>query len=535
MDDLIDAVVVGAGFGGIAALQAFRARGYRVLVVEAGSGPGGTWFWNRYPGARCDIDSLQYSFSFSPAVATNWTWSEKYSAQPEILSYLEYVVDQENMRPAFRFNTRIISAYYDEPAARWHLRTESGETITARFCVMATGTLSTANKPDFSGIEKFRGEIYHTGLWPHSGVDMTGKQVGVIGTGSSGVQLIPRAAEQAAHVTVLQRTGTYVVPAQNRLLTEAENQQAKSTYPELRRHWRAQPNAVGMKFSAQSAMAVDETTRHAVFEAAWEAGGGDFGVCFNDLTRNMESNAKASDYFRWKIAQVVDDPQTAQALTPKYQWGSRRLCVGTNYYETYNRANVTLLDLRRDPLEHFTASGVVVGGREYPLDMLIMATGFDAVTGTLLRIDIRGRQGLTLQDAWRDGPRTYLGMAISGFPNLFMISGAQSPGTLINMATGSEVNAEWIADCVAWIDKQGARAIEASPEAQSDWVRQTTEIAERSLMSKGESWWTGTNIPGKPRGYLGYLDWLGYDARCQSVALHEYEGFMLEAESLTVE
>ncbi len=533
-DRAIDVIVVGAGIGGIAALHSLRSRGLEVLVVEAGSGLGGTWFWNRYPGARCDIDSLQYSFGFSPQVAQNWTWSEKFAPQDEIRRYVEYVAEHENMRPHIRFNTRIDAALYDEAAGRWRLRTDSGEILSARFCVMATGTLSTTNKPDFPGVDEFAGDIHHTGLWPHDGVDMRGKRVGVIGTGSSGVQLIPVAAAEAQHVTVFQRTAPYVVPARNRPLSEAEIAHTRANYPQLREAWRNAPNAIGMNFGDKSAMEVDEATRRAVFEAAWEAGGGDFGACFIDLTRNMESNAEVMAYFRWKIAQIVKDPATVEALTPPFLWGSRRLCIGTDYYETYNRPNVTLVDLRKTPIEGFTANGIVVGGTEYPLDILALATGFDAVTGTLLRMDIRGRGGRTLRDVWREGPRTYLGMTVAGFPNLFMVSGPQSPGTLVNMAAGSEMHAEWIAECVAWADRNGVAVIEASEPAQLDCLERTNALAAKSMMSKGGGWWTGDNIPGKPHGYLGYIDWPGYQARCREVADHAYEGFAVEQEARSV-
>lgn len=524
----VDVVIVGAGIGGIAALHAARARDLDALVVEAGSGPGGTWYWNRYPGARCDIDSLQYSFSLFPKIAQEWHWNEKFASQDEILRYVEHVVDHEGMRPFMRFNTRIDSAHYHEAAARWLLRTDRGEEVSAQFCIMATGTLSTANRPEFAELEKFGGEVYHTGQWPHQTVSMHGKRVGVIGTGSSGIQSIPIIAAGAKQLTVFQRTPSYVVPAGNQPMREEDAAQVKAAYAELRKKWRATPNCLGMKFGTQSAMEVDEETRLQVFEAAWNAGGGDFGACFNDLSRNMDSNAEVMKYMRWKIAQIVTDPETADRLTPKIPWGSRRLCMGTNYYETYNRPNVTLVDLLATPIERFTKRGIVVDGVEHELDIIILATGFDAVTGTLLRMDIRGRGGWTLRDEWREGPRTCLGLMVAGFPNMFMISGPQSPGTLINMAAGSEAHAEWIGDCLDWVVAQGAKAIEPTAEAQQQWTEQTNAVAAKSMMSKGNSWWTGGNIPGKPRGYLGYLDWLGYDARCQEVAANDYEGFVLD-------
>jgi len=500
------------------------------VVIEAAPGVGGTWYWNRYPGARCDIESVQYSLGMFPEIDQEWRWSEKFASQPEILAYIEHVVERRGLAKWMRLNTRVNAARFDEDSATWQIATSQGAPVRARFVIMATGTLSTTNMPDLPGFANFKGAVYHTGQWPETPVDFTGLKVGVIGTGSSGIQLIPVLAQQAEKLTVYLRTPYYVVPARNRPLTDDEVATVKARYPELRAAWKATPNALGMNFGKLSAREVDPETRDAMFEEAWQFGGGDFGACFSDLTRNMDSNDEVRRWFGQKIASIVKDPDTAARLTPTVRFGTRRLCVGTDYYKTYNRPNVSLVDLRETPIEGFTAGGIVTGGTEHKLDALILATGFDAVTGTLLRIDFTGRGGLTLRESWREGPRTFLGTCVAGFPNLFMISGPQSPGTLINVACGVEVGADWIGRCLSWLRDHGKATIEPTFAAQADWLERTVAVAERSLMSKGDSWWTGGNIPGKPRGYLGYLDWPGFVARCEEVAANRYEGFILADE-----
>lgn len=523
----LDAVIVGAGFAGLYALHRLRSMGLQVRVLERGNGIGGTWFWNRYPGARCDVESLEYSYQFSEELQQEWEWSERYATQPEILRYIEYVADRFDLRRDIRLHTRVVAAAYDESRRRWRVETEGGESYAARFCIMATGCLSSTNLPALEGLERFGGRWYHTGDWPHEGVDFSGQRVGVIGTGSSAIQSIPLIAEQAQHLWVFQRTPTFSVPAHNRPLDPEEQRRIKADYAELRRRASQQPFGFDTGVSETSALAVSPEERQRQYELRWARGGLPFLGAFADLLFSPEANRTAADFVRAKIRELVADPEVAALLSPQQMIGCKRLCVDTAYFETFNRPNVTLVDVGAAPIEEITASGLRTVRGDYALDSLVFATGFDAMTGSLLKIDIRGRDGLRLEDAWAAGPRTYLGLASAGFPNLFMVTGPGSPSVLTNMLPSIEQHVNWIADCIAHLDAQGAAAIEALPDAQEEWVLHVNAVAGATLLLGCNSWYLGANVPGKPRVFMPLLGYPEYVAKCAEVAARAYEGFAL--------
>ncbi|MDR3535550.1 MAG: NAD(P)-binding domain-containing protein [Acetobacteraceae bacterium] len=444
----VDVVIVGAGFGGMYMLHRLRGLGLSAIVFDVATDVGGTWYWNRYPGARCDVESMQYSYSFSPELQQEWQWSEVFAAQPEILRYARHVADRLDLRRDIRFETKVLQASFDEAAQRWTVRTDRGDMVSAGHCVMATGCLSTARVPDFPGIDSFTGKTYHTGYWPHEPVDFTGLRVAVIGTGSSAIQAIPVIARQAAHVTVFQRTPNYSIPSRNRPMTPAYEASWKSVYPARRAEARQTRNGVLANPNDVSALAVTEDARRRVYEQRWASGGTTFMAAFNDLIFDKASNDTAASFVREKIRAIVRDSRTADLLTPTdYPIGTKRICVDTDYFETFNRPNVTLVDVRSAPIETITPNGVRTGAQEYAVDAIVFATGFDAMTGTLTRIDIRGRGGRTLTDKWAEGPKTYLGLMTAGFPNLFMITGPGSPSVLSNMIVSIEQHVDWTANC----------------------------------------------------------------------------------------
>ncbi|HEX2216618.1 MAG TPA: NAD(P)/FAD-dependent oxidoreductase [Xanthobacteraceae bacterium] len=523
-----DAVVVGAGFAGMYMLHRLRAMGFSVRVLEAGGGVGGTWYWNRYPGARCDGESMFYSYQFSDELQHEWEWSERYAPQPEILRYANHVADRFDLRRDIQFDARVTAATYDEEAKCWRLETEAGETISARFCVMATGCLSAANLPKFEGLESFAGATYHTGRWPHEGVDFAGKRVAVIGTGSSAIQAIPIIAEQAKHLFVFQRTPNYAIPAWNGPLDPTTVRKIKSNYTELRAKQRQTFTGNMWDARDRSALADSPEERQREYEARWREGGLGFMAAYKDLLYDAEANATAAEFVRAKIREIVHDPATAEALCPKMIIGCKRLCVDTNYYQTYNRPNVTLIDVSSTPIERIAPAGVEVDGRVYAVDAIVFATGFDAMTGALMRIDIRNGRGEALREKWRDGPLSYLGVAIAGFPNLFTITGPGSPSVLTNMIPTIEQHVEWIADCVGHMRSRGLQRIEAEPEAETAWVAHVAETAERSLRPSCNSWYIGANVPGKPRVFMPYFGGMpAYRRKCEEVATNGYEGFAL--------
>lgn len=527
MDEELDAVVVGAGFAGMYMLHRLRGLGMRTRVIEAGGGVGGTWYWNRYPGARCDVESMEYSFGFDDDLQQEWRWTERYASQPEILRYAEHVADRFDLRRDITFDTRVESGEWDEATRTWTVRTDRGDELGCRYLIMATGCLSSTNVPDFPGLDDFAGEVLHTGRWPHEGVDLSGRRVGVIGTGSSAIQSIPIIAEQAAETVVFQRTANYSVPAHNAPLDPALEAEIKADYAELRRRNRLMAAGFGARSPRKdrSVFEVDEHERRRELEARWERGGLGFLGGFNDLLLSREANEIAAEFVRDKIHEIVDDPEVADLLSPSNVIGCKRLCVDTGYYATFNRPNVRLVDVSSTPIERITPTGVVVDGAEHEVDVLVLATGFDAMTGTLLRIDLRGVDGLTLRQAWSEGPRTYLGLGVTGFPNLFTITGPGSPSVLTNMITSIEQHVEWIADCLAWLRDHGHDRIEAEPDAVAAWVEHVNGIAGFTLLPTCNSWYLGANVPGKPRVFMPLLGFPPYAERCEQVAASGYEGF----------
>jgi len=524
-----DAVVVGAGFAGLYMLHRLRGLGFTARVYEAGGGVGGTWYWNRYPGARCDVESMQYSFSFSEDLDQQWDWSEKYAPQPEILSYANHVADRFGLRPHIAFDTRVISASFDEAAKCWRIETDRGDQVSAKFCIMAVGCLSAANRPAFKGIEEFRGPVHHTGQWPHEGVDFTGLRAGVIGTGSSAIQSIPIIAQQASSLTVFQRTATYSVPAWNQKLTPEYRKTIKADYPALRAKARGRPTGFYFPFNMQPALQATPEERERQYEEAWERGGLPFLGAFGDLLFEKAANDTIAEFARDKIRRLVQDPATAELLCPDNVFGCKRLCVDTGYFETYNLPHVKLVDVSKTPIDRFTADGIEVDGVEYPLDIVVCATGFAAMTGSFDRIRITGRNGLTLSQKWQAGPRAYLGVASAGFPNLFMITGPGSPSVLASIIQAIEQHVDWMADCMAHLRDLGAATIEPKQHHEDDWVEHVNEVSKVSLRSTCSSWYVGANIAGRPRVFMPYIGGFPiYVQKCNEVMSNGFEGFAIE-------
>ena len=525
----LDAVIVGAGFGGMYMLHRLRALGLSARILEQADGVGGTWYWNRYPGARCDVESMQYSFSFDEGLQQEWHWSERFAAQPELLRYANHIADRYDLRRDIHFETRVASARFDEAAERWTVTTDKGEVVSARHCVMATGCLSAARLPDIKGIAAFQGETYHTGYWPHGKVDFAGKRVAVIGTGSSAIQAIPVIAAEAAQVTVFQRTPNFSIPSRNAPMDEAYEQSWKSDYAAKRQQARMMRTGILYHINPLSALEVDEATRQAEYERRWETGGTAFMGAFGDLILNKASNDTAAEFVRNKIRAIVKDPATAEALAPKdHPIGTKRICVDTHYYETYNRPNVALVNLRETPIETITASGIRTGARDFEFDVIVLATGFDAMTGALLKIDFEGRGGRRLSAEWEHGPRSQLGVMVAGFPNLFMITGPGSPSVLSNMIVSIEQHVDWIAGLLGQMQARGLTCVEATEAAQEAWVRHGMEVAEKTLYPSAASWYMGANIPGKPRVFMPYIGGVGvYRETCDEIAAKGYEGFRL--------
>ena len=525
--DALDAVVVGAGFAGLYMLHRLRGMGLRVRVFEAGAGVGGTWYWNRYPGARCDVDSMEYSYQFSEELQQEWEWSERFSPQPEILRYLNHVADRFDLRRDITFETRVATATFDEGSSRWQIETDTGESCSARFVVMATGCLSSTNKPEIDGLDDFTGETYHTGEWPHERVDFTGTRVGVIGTGSSAIQSIPLIAAEADHVYVFQRTPNYSIPARNGPIDPEYVKRIKADYPTFRAE-----NATfgfGLRTYSRdvSALEVSDEERERQFEERWQHGGLPFLSAFNDISSSEEANAHARRFLHRKIREIVDDPDVADVLCPDTTVGCKRLCVDTDYFATFNRDNVTLVDVRSAPIERITGSGLRTTEEDYAFDRLVLATGFDAMTGSILKVDVRGVGGLPLREKWAEGPRTYLGLGTAGFPNLFTITGPGSPSVLSNMVPSIEQHVNWIADCIGHMGDRGLTRIEAQREAEDAWVAHVNEVAEQTLFTTCNSWYLGANVPGKPRVFMPYLGFPPYVEKCNEVVANGYEGFAL--------
>jgi len=525
-----DVMIVGAGFAGMYLLHKLRGLGFSARVFDAAGGVGGTWYWNRYPGARCDVMSVDYSFSFDPELEQEWEWSEKYATQPEILRYANHVADRYDLWPDMQFNTRIEAAHWNEELGRWLVSTSAGDLVSVGHVVMAVGTLSAPKLPEIPGIETYQGATYQTQKWPHEGVDFTGKRVAVIGTGSSAIQSIPLIAEQAAHTTVFQRTPNYSMPAGNRPLDPVEVAELKANYRDYRQRAKESFFGVPVETDPRTAFEVSEEERQATYQAGWDSGNlvGLIGA-YADILFNKEANDTAAEFIRNQIRSIVKDPETAEALCPKdYPVGTKRPCLDTNYYQTFNKPNVRLVDLRKTPITEITPKGIKVGGEEIEVDAIVYATGFDAMTGSFTRVDIRGTGGAKLADEWADGPRTYLGVAMAGFPNFWAVTGPQSPSVLSNMMVSIEQHVDWITDCLVYLRDKGLHTIEATPEAQDAWVEHSNEIGNQTLYPLANSWYMGANVPGKPRVFLPYIGGCGpYREKCDEVAAKGYEGFKL--------
>jgi len=527
-----DVVIVGAGFSGLYMLHKTRALGLTARVIEAGDGVGGTWHWNRYPGARVDIESQEYSYSFSPELDEEWVWSERYASQPELLAYLNHVADRFDLRRDIDLETTVTAAVYDEAARRWTVTTDRGETLSARFCVMATGCLSIPKDIDIPGADTFAGPTYHTGRWPKEGVDFTGQRVAVIGTGSSAIQSIPMIAEQAARLTVFQRTPNFSVPAHNRAPDPAVVEDWRANREAYRQE--AKTSGFGIRYvnaTEQLALETPPEERRKNYEERWSYGGFALIGAYADLLADKAANQTAAEFVSDKIRGIVKDPKIAEKLVPKtYPIATKRLCVDTGYYATFNRDNVTLVDLKEEPIETITPTGVKTAAGEYEVDAIVFAIGFDAMTGALNRIDIKGRGGVALKDKWAAGPRTYLGLMVAGFPNLFIVTGPGSPSVLANMAVAIEQHVDWIAGCIGYLSERQMGAIEATEAAENDWVAHVNEVGETTLFPLANSWYVGANVPGKPRVFMPYIGGLGvYREKCDEVAAKGYEGFRLES------
>ncbi|MFK4655480.1 cyclohexanone monooxygenase [Bradyrhizobium japonicum] len=525
-----DVVVVGAGFAGMYMLHRLRGLGFSARVYEQGGGVGGTWYWNRYPGARCDVESMQYSYSFSEELQQEWDWSERYAPQPEILNYANHVADRFDLRRDIQFDTRVERAAFDARTKCWSVKTSDGQTVEAQFIVLATGCLSNARKPDIKGLESFKGPVYHTGNWPHEDVDFTGLRVGLIGTGSSGIQSTPVIAEQARHLTVFQRTANFSIPARNAALTDEERSNVRKTYPEIRRFAReVARNGIFAEQPDRGALDDSDETRNGKYSARWERGGLTFMYVYNNLGLERSANDTAANFVRGKIAEIVKDPETAKLLQPNsHPIGTKRICIDTDYFATFNRPNVSLVDIKTNPIEEITANAVRVAGKDHEVDALVMATGFDAMTGSVAKIDISGPGGRTLNEKWAEGPKTYLGLMSAGFPNLFIITGPGSPSVLSNMIVSIEQHVDWITDCLVHMRRQGVATMEASGEAEDKWVAHVNEVARGTLYPQANSWYMGANIPGKPRIFMPYIGGVGvYRRICDEVAAKGYEGFLL--------
>ena len=527
-----DAVVVGAGFAGLYMLHRLRELGLSAIVFDAAADVGGTWYWNRYPGARCDVESMQYSYSFSEELQQAWQWSERYAGQPEILRYASHVADRFDLRRDIRFGTRVEEAAFDEGAGAWRVRTDRGDRVSARFCIMATGCLSVGRTPDIADAASFAGRIHHTGQWPHEDVDFSGQRVAVVGTGSSAIQCIPVIAERAAQVFVMQRTPNFSVPARNAAIAPEYEQSWKTEY-EARRRWaRTLRSGIIYDFGTAAAAETAAEERERTYQARWALGGIGIMSAYTDLLVNKEANDTAAAFVRQQIRAIVHDPAVAEQLLPDdHPIGAKRICMDTGYYETFNRPNVTLVNLRRTPIETVTPAGIRTSDAEYPVNSIVFATGFDAMTGALTRMGIRGRDGLGLREKWEDGPRSYLGLMVAGFPNLFTVTGPGSPSVLSNMMVSIEQHVDWIAGCLRFMQERGLARVEATAQAEEDWVAHGAEVAHGTLYPQAKSWYMGANIPGKPRVFMPYIGGVGvYREKCGAIAAAGYAGFQFRAD-----
>ncbi|MFC8868783.1 flavin-containing monooxygenase [Streptomyces sp. NPDC057148] len=525
-----DVVVVGAGVTGLYTVHRLRELGFRVRGFERGADVGGVWYWNRYPGARCDVESVDYSYSFDDDLQQTWDWSEKYATQPEIMRYLGHVADRFDLRRHYTFATSVTSAELDEETLRWTVRTDRGHSVSAQYCVFAVGCLSSTHTPDIPGAGDFTGDTHHTGEWPHEGVDFTGLRVGVIGTGSSGIQSVPLIAAQAAHLTVFQRSANYSIPAGNKPLDDATRRRIKADYAERRRLSRSSGGGSPHTTHPSRTFEVSERERRAAYEKRWQLGGVLYSKTFPDQLTDPRANEAARAFWEEKVRALVDDPATADLLVPTdHPIGTKRIVTDSDYYETFNLDHVRLADLRENPIERIDPAGIVLAdGTLVELDAIVFATGFDAMTGAADRIDVRGRGGRTLRSAWAAGPRTYLGVAVDGFPNLFNLTGPGSPSVLANVVLCAEQHGDWLGDCLHHLREHGHLGIEATEEAVDHWVAECRDRADATLFPSANSWYLGANIPDKPRVFMPFIGGLGtYGEIIADVADSGYKGFDL--------
>ena len=526
-----DAIIVGAGFAGMYQLHLLRDRlGLDVVVLETGKDVGGTWYWNRYPGARCDSESQGYCYSFSDELVRDWEWTQRYPDHAEIRRYLSFVADRLDLRRDIRFSTTVTSATYDETQNLWQVKTAAGETLAARFLITAVGCLSTTNMPDIPGRDSYKGRLLHTGQWPHEDVDFSGLRVGLIGTGSTGIQATPVIAEKAKHLYVFQRTPNYSVPARNAPLTPEFKKHVKENFDDIRAVMRSTTNGHPFRIEDRSVFDVSDEERERLYERQWAQGGLQFRAAFRDILLDKKANDTAAEFLKRKIRETVRDPRTAELLSNiDHPYSAKRPPIDTGYFEAFNRENVTLVDIRSAPIEAITPTGLRTKAATYDLDMIVFATGYDAMTGPLARLNLTGRNGTRLADVWKEGPKTYLGLQIAGFPNLFTVTGPMSPSVLTNMPQAIEQHVEWITDCIARMRKTGASTIEPTAEAIDDWVRENERAANVTLLpTVPHSWYLGANIPGKPRIFMPYAGGLAhYRKICDDIAAAGYKGFAI--------
>ena len=526
----VDVVVVGAGFSGLYLLYRLRKAGFSTRVFERGGDVGGTWYWNRYPGARCDVESLQYSYSFDEQLQQDWHWPEKFSAQPDILAYANHVADRFNLKKDIEFNIEVKASRFDENLKTWKITTNSGEEIDAQYFIMATGCISTTQIPNIKGLSDYVGNTFHTGDWPHEEVDFSGQSIAVIGTGSSGIQSIPVLAKQAKKLTVFQRTPNYSIPSQNEPMTKKYERSWKDVYSERRKEMRYSAHGSLKDLNDVPALSVDEDQRQELYTKRWAIGGTGFLGSFNDSLTNADANYTAAEYVRQQIKRVVKDKETAEILCPRsYPIGTKRICIDTGYFETYNRENVKLVDISKKPIQRLVTDGIIVDDQLYPFDSIIFATGFDAMTGSIFNVDIKGRGGLALKEKWNAGPKTYLGLMSASFPNLFMITGPGSPSVKSNMIMSIEQHVDLVIETLLSMRRKGLSVVEPELEAENKWVDHVQEVANKTLFPQANSWYMGANIPGKPRLFMPYIGGVGaYREICEEIVANNYRGFKFE-------
>ena len=526
----VDVVVVGAGFSGLYLLYRLRKAGFSTRVFERGGDVGGTWYWNRYPGARCDVESLQYSYSFDEQLQQDWHWPEKFSAQPDILAYANHVAERFNLKKDIEFNIEVKASWFDENLKTWKITTNTGEEINAKYFIMATGCISTTQIPNIKGLSDYVGNTFHTGDWPHEEVDFSGQSIAVIGTGSSGIQSIPVLAKQAKKLTVFQRTPNYSIPSQNEPMTKKYERSWKDVYSERRKEMRYSAHGSLKDLNDVPALSVDEDQRQELYTKRWAIGGTGFLGSFNDLLTNADANYTAAEYVRQQIKRVVKDKETAEILCPRsYPIGTKRICIDTGYFETYNRENVKLVDISKKPIQRLVTDGIIVDDQLYPFDSIIFATGFDAMTGSIFNVDIKGRGGLALKEKWNAGPKTYLGLMSASFPNLFMITGPGSPSVKSNMIMSIEQHVDLVIETLLSMRRKGLSVVEPELEAENKWVDHVQEVANKTLFPQANSWYMGANIPGKPRLFMPYIGGVGaYREICEEIVANNYRGFKFE-------